>query len=153
MGEKMKKTLKKPRLVIAIVLILTVFFAWQIPDVKFNNNLKVFLPETNPVKEANQKIENVFGGSSMMDLAIKNEKASILNNESIKLVRNLTQKIKDIENIESVESITNTDFIEGVDGGMKISKLVPENIQNVDLASSLKRKLFSWQDMYRNNFY
>lgn len=149
----MKKIFKRPKLVISIVLVITVFFAWQIPNVKFNNNLEVFLPESNPVKKANQKIEDVFGGSSRMVLAIRNEKASILNNDSIELVRDLTQKIKDIENIKSVESITNTDFIEGVDGGMEVSKLVPENIQNSDFSSNLKRKLFSWQDMYRDNFY
>src|SRR6056297_32021 len=153
MGEKMEKILKKPKLMIVIVLVLTVVFVWQIPNVKFNNNLEVFLPENNPVKKADQKIEDVFGGSSMMVLAIKNKKASILNNDSIKLVRDLTQKIKDIENIDSVESITNTDFIEGIDGGMEVSKLVPENIQTANLTSTLKRKLFSWQDMYRNNFY
>lgn len=149
----MDKIFKKPKLIIGIIVLLTIFFAFQLPKVNINNELDIFLPEEHPTKITDDKIEEIFGGNDTIVLAIRNNSDSIISRASITMVQQLTEKLENIINVEEVDSFTNTDYIEGTAGGMEVSDLVPKDTNNELNLEEIKRKLFSWPEMYRGNFY
>ncbi len=50
-----------PWLFIAVLLAITLFFAYQIPNVRIDNELTTFLPEENPAKQFYNDAEETFG--------------------------------------------------------------------------------------------
>ena len=64
--EKMFKTVLKIRwLIILLVLAITVFLAWQIPNIRINSDVISSLPDTDPDAVLLKKIGAQFGGNKM----------------------------------------------------------------------------------------
>ncbi len=148
----MKKILKYNKLIIAIILLITLFFLLQIPDVEINNDLEVFLPDDNPVKSSSKKLRDIFGKSESLVAAVKVRQGNIFEAKNLKIIDNLTKDIEKINKIDEVRSITNVDFISGSSEGMQVKPLVKEIPNNGAQEREIKQKIMSW-DYYRNNLY
>ncbi|MBM7555278.1 efflux RND transporter permease subunit [Halanaerobacter jeridensis] len=148
----MQRILKWPWVVIGIIAIITIFFAFQLPNIKINNAVKIFLPEDHPAKVANNKMEDIYGSSDIIGLAIKSKKGDLLNQQNIKEISQITKSLEEIVNVDEVTSITNADYISGTSKGMKVEELVEELPKSQSDIYDLKEKLLAW-DLYRGNLY
>ena len=148
----MKRILKWPWVVIGIIAIITIFFTFQLPNIKINNAVKIFLPEDHPAKIANNKMEETYGSSDVIGVAIKSKRGDLLTKENIKEIKNITQAIENIINVEEVTSLTNADYIAGTSEGMKVEELVTKLPQKQKGIYNIKEKLLSW-DLYQGNLY
>lgn len=149
----MTKILKKPKIVIRVIILLTIFFIMQLPSLKINNDLEVFLPDGNPVKVTNDKIDKIFGSSDVISVALKSNGSTILTADNLEKIKQLTAELEYIKNVDQVNSMTNADYIEGTAEGMAVSDLVPGEVRTKKDLLEIKEKLFSWQDMYQETFY
>ncbi|GAB6098970.1 efflux RND transporter permease subunit [Halanaerocella petrolearia] len=145
----MNKILKWPWIVIAIISIITIFLAIQVPNIKINNAVKIFLPHNHPAKVNNEQMEEIYGSSDVIAVAIKSKKGAILSKDNIVAIEEITSDLEEIVNVDEVTSLTNADYIEGTAEGMKVNELVTESIANKE---KLKDKLISW-DLYKDNLY
>ena len=148
----MQKILKWPWMVIIVIAIITAFFALQLPNIKINNAVKIFLPEDHPSKIANNKMEDIYGSSDLIGVALKSKRGDLLTTENIKKITKITKSLEDIINVKEVTSITNADYIAGTSEGMKVEELVSNAPQNQEGIYDLKEKLLSW-DLYHGNLY
>ena len=148
----MQKILKWPWLIIGIIAIITVFFAVQLPDLKINNAVKIFLPEDHPAKIANNNMEDIYGSSDIIGVAVQSNRSNILTQENIKEISKITKSLEEIINVEEVTSLTNADYIAGTAQGMKVEELVTEQPQSQKGIFNLKEKLLSW-NLYQENLY
>lgn len=148
----MNKIFKHNKLIILIIFIITVFFLFQIPKVKINNDIEVFLPKDNPAKESNNYLKDIFGESQNLVTAVKFNQGKLFDIENLKLIDNLTAEIEAIENVDEVTSLTNVDFIAGSSEGMQVEELIKNLPENETEVLKIKEKLLSW-DYYRNNLY
>ena len=87
----MQKILKWPWLIIGIIAIITVFFAVQLPDLKINNAVKIFLPEDHPAKIANNNMEDIYGSSDIISVAVQSNRSKRLTQDNIKEISKITK--------------------------------------------------------------
>ncbi|MFO7819526.1 MAG: MMPL family transporter, partial [Halanaerobacter sp.] len=148
----MQKILKWPWLIIVLIAIITAFFALQLPNIKINNAVKIFLPEDHPSKVANNKMEDIYGSSDIIGVAVKSKKGDLLNQQNIKEIAELTKDLEEISNVDEITSITNADYIAGTSEGMKVEELVEELPKTQKDMHEFKEKLLAW-NLYRGNLY
>jgi uncharacterized protein len=146
--------LKHPKIVIAAVILLTLVFGVIAVSVVFDNDLMIFFPEDNPSYVRNEAVEAQYGSQVMMDICITTEEDTLLTWENLDMIETLTGAIEDMDYVEDVASLTNTDFPEGTDEGMAVSKLLPEGqARTAENLKLFKERLLDWTDAYRKAIY
>lgn len=145
----MRKIFRYPVVVVSIITIITVFLGYNIRHVVIDNDAMSFLPEDNYRRVAMDAAEEIFGSSDNISLGIEAKRGSIFTAEAIDLIKDLTEKIELLPNVEEVQSITNSDFIDGVDGSIVVDDLVGDFTGSEEDVKLLKDKILSW-DVYQN---
>jgi len=148
----MKKILKYNKSIVIIILLITLFFLFQIPKVEINNDIKVFLPDDHVSKVSNREIERIFGESDNLAAAVGVKEGSIFESYNLEKISNLTDDLESISDVDEVTSITNVDFIEGTSQGMLVEELVKDIPETEAERYEIKEKIMSW-DFYKNNLY
>src|SRR6056297_1538697 len=149
----MKNLYRYPWLNIILILGVTIFFAIQLPKTQLDNDVMNFIPEDHPEALAFEKTTDLFGSSMILGVGIKFEQNTLFTAEHLHLLQQLTDQFDSFDNVESVMSLSNTDFIEGTQEGMKVSPLVGENFQGTEEEIlQIKKKLFNW-DIYEGTLY
>lgn len=150
----MKWILKHARIVIGIIAVITIFFGYQIKDLVIDNDVNNFFPQDNPVYVRTKAIDDIYGSQVIMDVAITSKKSTILNKETIEVIKNITKKIEDLKYVDDVTSLSNSDFPEGSADGMIVEKLIGDDFTGTDEELIiLKHKLLDWPDMFRRLLY
>ncbi len=91
--EKMFKAVLKIRwLIIILVLAITVFLAWQIPNIRINSDVISSLPDTDPDAVLLKKIGAQFGGNKMGMIILESD--NIFTPGVIKDVRQITDTLR-----------------------------------------------------------
>lgn len=145
----MRKIFRYPVVVVSIITIITVFLGYNIRHVVIDNDAMSFLPEDNYRRVAMDAAEEIFGSSDNISLGIEAKRGSIFTPEAIDLIKDLTEKIELLPNVEEVQSITNSDFIDGVDGSIVVDDLVGDFTGSEEDVKLLKDKILSWE-VYQN---
>ncbi len=148
----MKKLYAHPLMIVLIFAVLTVFFALQLPKIKINNDLYVFLGDHNEAKIENEEVEKVFGETEALVVAVESKYQSILAPENLSLIDSLTALFQTLPHVNNVLSLTHADFLNSTNEGMTVEQLIPDSLRQGPQSSILAR-LQSWEDMYRNNLY
>jgi uncharacterized protein len=149
----MKQVLNYPRTIIISVLVITIFFLFQLPAIRVNNDLELFLGENNPAKTAYDAMQEVYKSTDAMVLALHNPYGKILTPETLILIDDLTRHLDTIPLIRSVMSLTNADYITGTQEGLIVEPLYPDAEWTEKSEEILKSRLLSWPDMYRLMLY
>ena len=148
----MKEILKHNKLIVAVILLITVFFILQLPKVEINNDIMVFLPDDHVSKVTTEEIEEIFGENDGIVTAIRVQEGSIFDYHNLSKIENITHDLESIAEVDEVTSLTNVDFIEGTAEGMLVENLIPELPRSERERYQIKENLMSW-DFYRNNLY
>ncbi len=143
---------KHPWIIIVVVTGITVFFMFQLPRLKIDNNYFNFIPKNQPSLVATKKLQKQFGNQEIMDIAVQAKEGSIISKKGILLVKKLTDKISAINNVANVISLTNSDFITGTPEGMEVGPLIGENFTgDTRQLYKIHERLLSWE-LYKRNF-
>ncbi|OQY07412.1 MAG: hypothetical protein B6I28_05610 [Fusobacteriia bacterium 4572_132] len=149
----MKKVLRYPWIIIGMILVITVFFGTQVPKLRINNEVDIFLPDDHPSIVAKNKMEEEYGSSEIIAVAINVKKDNILTIKNIKMIKDITKEIEDLKNVDEVTSLTNSDYIDGTAEGMQVGEIVKEEPKTESDLLEIKEKLLSWNAMYEGNLY
>lgn len=97
-----------PAVVLAFILICTLFFALQLPKLQVYTDFNDLLPQKHPYIQTYNRIKESFGGANQIVMAIEAEDGTILNGEALKLVYEATQGIDSLPSINHnlVSSLT-----------------------------------------------
>ncbi|ADQ14274.1 efflux RND transporter permease subunit [Halanaerobium hydrogeniformans] len=148
----MKEILKHNKLIVVVILVMTVFFAIQLPKVEIDNDIEVFLPDDHISKVTTEEIEDIFGENDGIVTAVRFKEGSIFDYHNISRIENITHDLENIKEVDEVTSLTNVDFIEGTAEGMLVENLVTELPRTDREKYQIKENILSW-DFYRNNLY
>lgn len=151
-GKVMKEILKHNKLIVVVILVMTVFFAIQLPKVEIDNDIEVFLPDDHISKVTTEEIEDIFGENDGIVTAVRFKEGSIFDYHNISRIENITHDLENIKEVDEVTSLTNVDFIEGTAEGMLVENLVTELPRTDREKYQIKENILSW-DFYRNNLY
>ncbi|RCW47659.1 MULTISPECIES: RND family transporter [unclassified Halanaerobium] len=148
----MNQILKYNKIIVIVILLITIFFAFQIPKVEINNDIEVFLPDDHFTKVQNDRMKDIFGESDSIVAAVKVTRGSIFDRNNLSIIDNMSSEFEKIKFVDEVTSITNVDFIEGSSEGMIVEELVEELPEGKEDIRNIKEKILSW-DLYKNNLY
>jgi uncharacterized protein len=87
------------RVVLFVILLITAFFATQIPAVKMSSDFADLLPQEHPYIKLHNSIRDTFGGANIIVLALEVEQGTIFKNDTLDRIHRLTQKLDEISNI------------------------------------------------------
>jgi predicted RND superfamily exporter protein len=148
----MRKFFKHPRLIIAAIAGITVFFALQLVKAEMNNNNIRFVPEDDPALLASEEIDDVFGSSLYIVVGLERRWGTILDPKLLQKIREYTEFIDgQCEIVGDITSIMNADYITASADSIVVENLVPDDFTGTagELVT-LREKLLSW-DMYRRS--
>jgi len=142
------KILKNRWIIIASVIVLTLFFGYQASFLKINSDIISSLPDDDPAASLFKNIGNDFGGNEMGMIVLESD--NVFKNDLLKHVKQITDSLKITHGVSTVTSLTNILDIKSTEEGIEIGKLVddynlPESQSQLD---SLKSYVFS-KEMYK----
>jgi hydrophobe/amphiphile efflux-3 (HAE3) family protein len=137
-------------LIITVVILLTVFFGYQIKTLHINADIISSLPDDDPVAKLYKDIGNEFGGNDMGMLVL--ETKDIFDAKIFKDIKQITDSIKYTAGVSSVTSIINILDIKSSEDGIEIAKLVDENDLPTEKRDfdNLRKYIFS-KEMYKGS--
>lgn len=135
------------KILIFIIIVLTLIFAYSMKNLKINSDFASYLPETDYAVKLARYIGNKYGGNLTAIVAIENE--DIFNHKTLTEIYNLTEKLKYVDGVSYVTSLTNVIDIKGTEEGIEIGRLINEIPDDQQKLNELKRYVLS-KDLYKN---
>lgn len=147
----MKKICQYPKIVVTVIALITILLGSNLRNVKIDNDTEKFLPDSHAQRAALDKAEEVFGSLKSMSVGIEVKRESVFTVDTLGVIDTLTKEFEMLDGVHRVQSITNSDYIEGVDGSIIVAPLVEDFTGSADDVSKLREKVLSW-DIYQDLF-
>ncbi|MDR2820344.1 MAG: MMPL family transporter [Desulfovibrio sp.] len=133
-------------------LLFTAGAAAGLPHLRQDTSQESWFLEGDAALAAKERFEEIFGKDDFCAVFLRAD--NIVTPENLTLIRELGDELKrKVPYADDVLSITDFEFTAGVEGGLEILKLVPENIEDIprDAASlaRIKERVLS-KPMFRN---
>ncbi|MFL2930502.1 MAG: transporter, partial [Candidatus Micropelagos sp.] len=88
-----------PRVSLGAILLLTAYFALQIPALKMYSEFADLLPQKHPYIQLHNEVRDSFGGANNVIIAVEVEEGDIFTNDTMKLVDDLTNSVDSLPSI------------------------------------------------------
>ena len=142
----MERFFKHPRLIVAVIAAVTVFFALQIPRAQLDNNNFRFIPENDPERLMMKKIDETFGSQLIILVGLERKHGTIFDADFLDKVRAFDKEVEKIDIVESVTSIVSTDYITGAGDSIVAQPLLAEDFAGTkEEIAALKDRISSWE--------
>lgn len=122
---------------IALLLLLTVPFAMQIPNLERDAGVSALIPESHPDYVFSNEIEDLFGAVDQVVIGLSSDKG-VYSKEMIAAIDELTRFSENLDEIDpdDVISLTNIDDMRGEDGELIIEPVIEEDaLEDLDEAA------------------
>ena len=123
-----KKLYKHPRVILGIILGITLFFALQLPRMRFDNNNFRFIPESDPARIADAEMAKIFGDSVPLLIGVQRKYSTVVDREFLQKMQELDKQLLALPLVKNIVSLTTTTHIEAVGDSIVSEKLVPEHL-------------------------
>jgi hydrophobe/amphiphile efflux-3 (HAE3) family protein len=143
---------KYPKTSLSIILLITIFFGFQLPHLVINNDVVIFLPKNNPHREAWDAITNQFGKNDGIIIAATAKQGFLYQKDNLVALKKMNDALITIDSINELMSITNSDYIAGVEGGIETYPIVQELPETEIQEQTIKQRLENW-DIYKGTLY
>lgn len=148
MEQMIRWVVKHNRLVVIMVVMITIFFGWQMKGLKINSDILSSLPEDDPVAGLYLEIGEEFGGNDMGMVVL--EVDDVFTVEAIEAVHRITDTIRFASGVASVTSLTNVLDIKSSEWGIEVGKLIDEYaLPDTQEAVDTIRDYVMSKEMYR----
>ncbi|CAM5259482.1 hypothetical protein SSTU70S_02881 [Stutzerimonas stutzeri] len=97
-----------PRTVLAIIAVLTLFFALRIPGLKVYTDFSDLLPQEHPYIQLHNSIKDSFGGANVLVIGVAFDNGDLFSNERLALIDRVTQAVDSLPGVNHnlVSSLT-----------------------------------------------
>ena len=137
-----------PKTIIAVMLALTVLFAFQVPNLTIDNSVDDMLPVDHPARQLYDGVDETFGGNDLVIVALASDE--IFSESTLRQVLELTRAFAGVPGVDEVVSLATANRMEGREGTLVVRDLMAEVPQTEAGRDSLKRTVMN-DEMYVNN--
>lgn len=97
-----------PRLILSTIVLVTIFFATQIPALKIFTEFGDLLPQQHPYIKLHNQIRDTFGGASQIIVSVEVADGTIFTSKTLALINKLTQDVDSLPGVNHnlVSSLT-----------------------------------------------
>jgi predicted RND superfamily exporter protein len=127
-----------------------VFFAVQLPRSDFDNDVYRFIPKDDPARKTADYIDNEFGSSNFILIALEQEQddRGVFSPDLLRNIQKFVQHIELMNVVKEVTSIVNADYITAEEDSIVVKKLVGDDFTgSTEQIAELKHRVSSW-DLY-----
>lgn len=150
------RMLKHSWLIIAITAVITVFFGWQLKNIRIENTSRTFMPKDDASYQFMLQTEETFGSMLGLGISLETKGKTILTPPYIQVIQTITDEIEKLDYVENVDSLTNIDFIYGDvtedgEGSLVAGSLLGDDDEYTGSAQDMrliKQRIIDWQEMY-----
>ena len=147
--DVIEKFFQHPWLIVLAIGIITVFFAFQLPKAELDNNNLRFVPENDQARLTNQYIDESFGSSFFILVALERIYSDVFDPAFLNRIREFNNTMADIDITGNINSLVSSDFIFSEDDAIVVEKLASEDFTGTpEEIDDLRQRLLSW-DIYR----
>lgn len=147
----MKRFFRYPWAVVAVVGVITAFFAAQMPRAVLDNDMVNFIPKDSAEVKAYDAQQELYGSQVISLMALKNPTGTVFEKDFLLKVRELTNRIAELPEADSVTSLANTDSIQADGDSIVVRALMDENFTGTpEEIQALKEGVLGW-DLYRKS--
>ncbi len=143
-----KFIVKNPVKVVLLIFALTFLFSFGIKNLKFENKLTEWLNKDDEVLNNFVSVSNKFSINNLVMVIVKPDEG-VFNVETLKKIKDYTEKIKSRKEIYSVISMGNISDIRKVEDGIEVRDLLSEVPEEREL-KFFKNYVLS-KDNYKNS--
>jgi predicted RND superfamily exporter protein len=137
-----------PKFIIVITLIVTLFFAAQLPRAELDNDNYRFVPADDPALLTHERIDDTFANTNYILVGLERENGTIFDADFLNLLIDYTARIETIGVVDHIQSLVTSDYIYGEDDAIIVEPLLPDDYFDDDgAAAALREKVLSW-DFY-----
>jgi predicted RND superfamily exporter protein len=133
-----------PKLVLAVVLLLTPLFLVQLPKIRLDTNPKSMLPPSSAVRVWNDSVDQTFGLYEDTIVVGIVHPRSVVNRDTLEKVRDISAEILKVKGVagRDVASFTTIDNVSADGGGLRVAPLVTKIPQTDAELRALHKSLF-----------
>ena len=97
-----------PKIFLAGILLLTLFFASRLPYLQMYSNFADLLPQEHPYIQLHNEIRDTFGGANNVVMAVMVDEGDIFTNDTLAKIHSLTQGVDNLPGVNHnlVRSLT-----------------------------------------------
>jgi predicted RND superfamily exporter protein len=149
----MRKLYAYPWLIVAVIGIITLFFALQLPRAQLDNNNLRFVPANDPALNISRQIDAAFGSSFFILIGLEREYGTVFDREFLNRIRAYADTVGEIPVVREVTSLISADYITSDGDAIVAEKLVGDDFSgSPEEIAELKRRLLSW-DLYDRSLF
>ncbi len=130
-----------PWLVIAVLVAATLFFGYQMKNLKVNPDITEALPKTIPAKRLYDKMNEIFPSKDFIMVVVVTD--DIFTPRSIALLDKLTKKIEEFPEVYDVISPTNVKIIEASEEGLDVRPALEKLPETSEEIERFQKRLYS----------
>jgi len=156
LGRLVELVLRSPRWVILIVAALTVYFASQLPKLRWETDARVYMPKGHPAILYDEKVEHIYGAKDAVIIAIANEEQGIFNPETLARIARVTEKVAALPGVVAnrvidVTSLSTASVFEGTDEAIGTRRLMPTVPQTEEDIQRLRDAVYADPELFVGN--
>lgn len=149
MNRISKFVMDHPVGIIISISLITVLFVLACSRISFETDIKKLLPRTHPSVMALDEIDEKFGGSDFILIAVADDE--IFDYETLSKIDQITNSLKQVSGVGKVFSITQMDEIKAAEGGIEVAPIIDSIPKDPNNIQKFKEKLLS-DDKYADVF-
>jgi hypothetical protein len=135
MNKIIRLILHYPKRIVGLTLALTLFFAFFIGQIRFDNDINQYIPETNREEVFFSEIENIFGPQDKVFVELLSSRPEgVFNRETLQRIEIMSRVLEQLDYVDKVDSLALSSMITGVEGGMRVGPLWEEGTLEDDSA-------------------
>jgi len=114
--------------IFTIISLTTLFFAYQIKDLKVSTNFADLLPQGHEYIKLHNKIRSQFGGANSVALVLQVREGDIFTPQTLQKIRDITDELYFIPSVDRFKitsiALKKMQFMETVSGGVRTVPLM-----------------------------
>jgi predicted RND superfamily exporter protein len=147
----LRRLFRYPALIVGVIAVVTVFFAFQLPHARLDNNNLRFVPKDDAARALSAEIDETFGSSLFILVGLERRFGTVFDREFLERIQAYVDRIGEIDIAGTINSLVSTDYITSVEDTIVVENLVSDTFSgSAGEIAELRRRLLSW-DMYRRS--
>lgn len=138
----------RPRLILSLIFLLTLFFAYHARQIQIDSSIDSLLPQHDPERQYYNDVRRLFGGEDIAVVGLITD--NVYTPQTLQKIKRLTEEFRKIPEVKNVFSLTNAPDIVAFILGEPQNILIPEIPTTVEAAAPLKDKLANYPIYLKN---
>lgn len=136
-----ERVTRRPRLTLAVTLLVGLGFGAFAPFVRTVNNVDYFTLEDHPDTRFYEQFKKIFGNDEFFVIAF--QKPDLFSMESLLLIKDLTQKLAGLEGVRDVLSLANVNDTRGGDAVFEVRPFLQDIPETPEALQELRSRALS----------